>query len=238
MTDGFGRLRRVRRLNMPGEGEVHSGLENGVRNFIMQDLMQDYNFVINYITSSIVSIVMIEVYRQFLDEATNVYGPPIKFGVYQSVEWKRFQADIARASDVNPGSEIELAPSILYNGLFNAYPDPLDGWEIESGAQVTIKGNLGRMVITSPIAESFKVLNNKTTLENLTEYEVIVNVHKIVNNADVNILIGNTPGAVYSATGVYTENIISGGDEVIINGNLSDPDSVVELEYLIVNKNG
>jgi len=231
-----GKLRRIRRVNMPGMGDANTGLEARVRDFIVVDLLSEFSFVIEYITikSSIIPLVVIKVFYQTQDD-NGVYSDPVLIGVYSEAETKRFKSDIARVTKDNPAGDVELAPNILYNGMFNSYPETLDGWVVDSGNDVKIVGNLNRLEITSSSIEAFEILNNKTQLDNLTEYEAILNVYSIGGGSTVNVTIGTTPGAVRSAKGVYTENIISGGNEVMITGDIATPDTKIILEYLIVN---
>lgn len=233
--------RRIKYFNYPTTAEAIDTLIPQLDRFIEIDREKGFRYEIVFSGSDgvTIGIATLKVFVRPIGDDPLEATPLI--GIYQALELKRFESDIARVSEDNPEGIVELSPNILFNGLFNLYPDPLLGWEIDvdgTGGNLKMVGNLGRMIISSTTTGNFQIVNTKTVLDNLAELETILNVNKIVNNSNVNVLIGSTVGSIRSSPGIYTESLISGGSDMIINGNFNDPDGLIELDYIIINDNG
>ncbi len=229
---------RIKRFNYPSTQAGIESLELQVRVFINKDINKEYRFEIFFTGGDgafRVGTAMIKVFHRPLNSPLEV--TPL-LGVYNATEVKKFESDINRVTQENTSGVVELAPNLLFNGLFNAFPNPIEGWGVESDTtgDLVVVGNLGRMEISATSIGSFSIVNSVTELVNLVEFEVIISINKIVG-ANVSILLGSTPTTVRSSVGVYTEDLISGGADVSIDGNMTSPDAKISLDYIIINRN-
>jgi hypothetical protein len=230
-------IKRVRFMNRPATAESMDFLRRQVSDFITIDKKQEFSYEVlfNDGENGSAAFAIVRVFYPYPHLET---AYPDKVGVYQASELKRFEADIKRVTMDNPTGDVELSENELYNGLFNAMGNKLDGWEIEAdntGGGLTITSKNDRLVISSTGVGSFIIANTKTVLKNLIEYDTLLYMSDVIGDANANIAIGVAVGGSYNAQGSYPEYIIAGGSDFMIQGNIVSPGAEIVIDYIIVN---
>lgn len=230
---------RVSYLNKPYSRVGLVNLHKAVNHFIFQEKALELRYQIYYVDGDGPRLpeAIIKVYKE---DADNLTGPWTLFGEYNAVQWKKFSVDLSRSTLENPTGAVELANNLLYNGLFNAIPDPIDGWTIlTDGTTGTafMRGEGNRLVFGSDGTGSMVIRNTKSVFTNLVSYAVSMRIHAVTGTAQFITQIGGQNGATRSVVGVFNETIISGGVEFDLDITLTTPDAEIIIDYFIVNGN-